>query len=141
MHASTQTLGQAIRQRRVELGMTQEQLAVLIGEGVRQSEVSRLERDRIMLPRRERMEHIAAALDLKIGELLAMSGWAGAEAIGGTSLTAEPAGEPSGLSSERTWDHQGEDPTSSRRAIVRTRSNGSHGESVYSRLQSSGDRS
>jgi transcriptional regulator with XRE-family HTH domain len=75
------TLGQVIRSRRIELALTQEELAERIGEGVRQAEVSRLERDRIMLPRRARLEAIAAALELPLGELLARSGWSGADAI------------------------------------------------------------
>jgi transcriptional regulator with XRE-family HTH domain len=74
-----QTLGKAIRERRIELGMTQEELAAQIGEGVRQSEVSRLERDRIVLPRRERLVRIAAALQMPVGELLVRSGWTGAQ--------------------------------------------------------------
>jgi transcriptional regulator with XRE-family HTH domain len=76
---TTLTLGQAIRSRRTELALTQEELAERIGEGVRQAEVSRLERDRIGLPRRARLERIATALELPLGELLARSGWAGAD--------------------------------------------------------------
>jgi len=64
------TLGRFIRRRRIELGMTQEQMAFLIGETVRQSEVSRLENDRITLPRRERLERIAEVLGVPVGELL-----------------------------------------------------------------------
>jgi transcriptional regulator with XRE-family HTH domain len=78
MKAAPQTLGQVIRRRRIELALTQEELAERIGEGVRQSEVSRLERDRIVLPRRERLERIAKAIQMPVGELLAQSGWAGA---------------------------------------------------------------
>lgn len=75
------TLGQVILKRRAELGLTQEQLAERIGVSVRQSEVSRLERDYVALPRRYRLEQIARALDLPLGELLVRSGWAGAEAV------------------------------------------------------------
>ena len=75
------TLGEVIRQRRGELGLTQEELAERVGEGVRQAEISRIEHDRILLPRRSRLEQIARALDLPIGVLLAHSGWTGAEAI------------------------------------------------------------
>jgi transcriptional regulator with XRE-family HTH domain len=78
---TTLTLGQAIRSRRTELALTQEELAERIGEGVRQAEVSRLERDRIGLPRRARLERIATALELPLGELLARSGWAGADTV------------------------------------------------------------
>jgi len=59
------------------LGLTQEALAERIGEGMRQAEVSRLESGRVTLPRRERLERIAAALDIPVGELLARSGWSG----------------------------------------------------------------
>ena len=75
------TLGAFIRRRRLELGLTQETLAEMIGGGVRQAEISRLEHDRVMLPRRHRLEQIATALDVPIGELLVRSGWTGAEEI------------------------------------------------------------
>jgi transcriptional regulator with XRE-family HTH domain len=75
------TLGEVIRQRRMELGMTQEDLAELIGDSMRQPEISRLERDEVGLPRRYRLEAIANALDLPIGELLVRSGWTGAGSI------------------------------------------------------------
>lgn len=73
--STSPSLGQFIRQRRLELGLTQEQLAEQIGDSFRQSEVSRLEHDRVSLPRRERMEHLAAALEVTLGELLAHTGW------------------------------------------------------------------
>ena len=76
------TLGDAIRTRRRELGWSQEDLAKRIAdhgdEGFRQSDVSRLERGKVTLPRRERLEHIAAVLGLSLGDLLARSGWTGA---------------------------------------------------------------
>jgi transcriptional regulator with XRE-family HTH domain len=73
------TLGSLIRSRRIELGLTQEELAERVGDSVRQAEISRLERDCVGLPRRARLERIAAALKLKLGELLARSGWAGVD--------------------------------------------------------------
>jgi transcriptional regulator with XRE-family HTH domain len=73
------SLGRLIRQRRIELGLTQEELAERVGDGVRQAEISRLERDRVTLPRRGRLEQIAQALDVPMGELLARSGWVGAQ--------------------------------------------------------------
>lgn len=78
------TLGRVIRKRRLELGWTQEQLADRIsaeGEYIRQSDISRIERGEIALPRRARLERIAAALGLPLGELLARSGWADADAF------------------------------------------------------------
>lgn len=76
---SSPTLGLIIRQRRVELGLTQEELAERVGNGVRQAEISRLEHDRVALPRRKRLEQIATALEIPVGTLLARSGWAGAQ--------------------------------------------------------------
>ncbi len=76
------SLGGVIRARRKELGWTQEELAERISaldEYVRQSDISRIERGEIMLPRRQRLARIASALNLPLGELLALSGWAGAE--------------------------------------------------------------
>jgi len=73
------TLGRFIRRRRLELGMTQEQMAGLVGDWIRQSEISRLENDRVTLPRRERLERIAEVLQVPIGELLVRSGWIGAD--------------------------------------------------------------
>jgi transcriptional regulator with XRE-family HTH domain len=88
------TLGKVVHARRLRLGWTQEELAARIadlgGETFRQSDVSRLERDRVTLPRRARLEHVAAALGLPIGELLALSGWAGAE----TAFRAEIPSPP-----------------------------------------------
>jgi transcriptional regulator with XRE-family HTH domain len=75
------TLGAFIRRRRLELGLTQETLAEMIGGGVRQAEISRLEHDRVTLPRRQRLEQIAAALEVPLGELLVRSGWTGADEI------------------------------------------------------------
>lgn len=88
------TLGQLIRDRRMELNLTQEELAERVGDGVRQSEISRLERNRVTLPRRRRMEELAAALDIPVGLLLARSGWVGAEVIDGEDpepVDADPA--------------------------------------------------
>ncbi len=79
--SGNRTLGQVIRQQRHGLGLTQEELAERIGEGVRQAEISRLENDHITLPRRARLEQIADALELPVGVMLAHSGWTGAESI------------------------------------------------------------
>jgi transcriptional regulator with XRE-family HTH domain len=68
-------LGTFIRERRQELGLSQEQLAERIGDTVRQAEVSRLENNRIAMPRRQRMERLAAALEVSLGELLVRTGW------------------------------------------------------------------
>jgi transcriptional regulator with XRE-family HTH domain len=75
------TLGEAIKARRLELGLSQEELARrMVDHGdqtFRQSDVSRLERGKVALPHRDRLEHMAAVLGLSLGELLARSGWSG----------------------------------------------------------------
>jgi transcriptional regulator with XRE-family HTH domain len=81
-----QSLGQFIRSRRLELGLTQEQLAARVGEHVAQAEISRLERDKVALPRRPRMEHLAFALEIPLGILLARSGWTAADDIPASAL-------------------------------------------------------
>jgi transcriptional regulator with XRE-family HTH domain len=73
--AESRSLGEAIRLRRLELGMSQEELAERIGPDVRQSDVSRLERGKILFPRLERLNQIAAALGVSIGALLIEAGW------------------------------------------------------------------
>ena len=72
----TTSFGTYIRERRRELNLTQEQLSERIGTTVRQADVSRLERDLIGLPRRDRLTAIANALEVSPGELLVRSGWA-----------------------------------------------------------------
>ena len=68
-------LGAFIRERRGELDLTQEDLVERIGPTVRQAEISRLERGNVVLPRRGRLERIAAALDVSLGTLLLYSEW------------------------------------------------------------------
>lgn len=69
------SLGTFIRRRRRQLGLTQEELAARVGDSVRQSDISRLERDGVSLPRRNRLEHIARALDVSLGTLMRQTGW------------------------------------------------------------------
>jgi len=73
--AESRSLGDAIRIRRLELGLSQEELAERIAPDVRQSDVSRLERGKILFPRIERLNQIAAALGMSIGALLIEAGW------------------------------------------------------------------
>ena len=88
------TLGDAIRTRRLELGWSQEELAKRIAdhgdEAFRQSDVSRLERGKVTLPRRERLEHIAAVVELSLGDLLARSGWTGAASAFASERSPNP---------------------------------------------------
>jgi transcriptional regulator with XRE-family HTH domain len=69
------TLGTFIRERRQDLGLTQEELAERVGDGVRQAEISRLENNRISMPRRTRLVALARALEVSLGDLLIRSGW------------------------------------------------------------------
>ncbi len=70
-----QTLGQFIRANRLAMGLTQEQLADRVGDNVRQSDISRLEKDGVEFPRRERLDAIATALGVTLGDLLISTGW------------------------------------------------------------------
>ena len=69
------SLGTFIRERRQDLGLTQDELADRIGGSVRQADISRLEANRVALPRRKRLEAIATALEVSLGEVLIRSGW------------------------------------------------------------------
>jgi len=74
-------LGQVVRARRIALGLSQEALAVRVsdlGSEIDQADISRIELGKVDLPRRRRLEHLAAALELSLGELLEASGWVGA---------------------------------------------------------------
>jgi transcriptional regulator with XRE-family HTH domain len=73
----TVTLGQFIRARRRMLGLTQEELAWRMADGMTQSEISRLEIGLVTLPRAERLQRLAKVLDVSAGELLMHSAWAG----------------------------------------------------------------
>lgn len=90
-----QTLGHFIRQRRQDLGLTQEQLAERAGEGMRQAEISRLEHDYITLPRRNRLEQLATALDVSLGDLLIRTGWMGEENRSAFLADSSPGDSPS----------------------------------------------
>jgi len=75
------TLGQVIRARRIALGISQETLATRVsdlGSAINQADISRIELGKVGLPRRRRLEHLAAALELSLGDLLEASGWIGA---------------------------------------------------------------
>lgn len=88
----TQTLGRAIRAHRIDKGWTQEELAKRVEGGMRQAEVSRLEIGRVTLPHHDRLEAIARALGVPVGELLEQAGWNGADDAF-TSMAASPAAD------------------------------------------------
>lgn len=97
------TLGSFIRRRRQELDLTQEELANLVGDNTRQADISRLENDRVSLPRRARLEALAKALQVSPGLLLAKSGWEGGEEIdsqSGADLATQVEGLRSSLPDE-----------------------------------------
>lgn len=74
------SMGDLIRQRRVKLDLTQEELAERVtdlGEPIRQADISRIERGLVSFPRRARLEAIATALNVPFGDLLARSEWFG----------------------------------------------------------------
>jgi transcriptional regulator with XRE-family HTH domain len=97
----TQTLGKAIRARRIELGMTQEDLANRVEGGMRQAQVSRLEIGMVTLPRHDRLECIARALGLPVGELLENAGWTGANDAFAAQVTSPGASQQEYPSSSR----------------------------------------
>lgn len=131
------TLGVVIRQRRRELGWTQEELAERIsadGEYVRQSEISRIENGKIELPRYERLVRIAAALDLPLGELLSRSGWAGSDRhFDDRDRVPGPTATGARSSDATTPKHNGTDQQTPRDAAIvtpRRVADGNHGESI-----------
>jgi transcriptional regulator with XRE-family HTH domain len=104
----TRTFGRVVRERRIELGLTQEELAERVGESIRQSDISRMEHDHVLLPRRDRLEALAAALEVSPGHLLMHSGWITGEesasmGAGATSRVPVPA-EPLPSEHETTGD-------------------------------------
>ena len=115
--AAPNTLGLMVRQRRLELGWTQEELAQRIGDGVRQADVSRLERGGVGLPRRERLMSIAAALELTPGELLVRSGWAGASGLAAQPIPVEPDPQSDPLERPGTG-RDGSSPTDDATGVV-----------------------
>lgn len=68
-------LAAAIRRRRIELGLNQTQLAERTGPEIQQSDISRLERGLVSLPRPEFLKRLAAALDTTVLELFSSAEW------------------------------------------------------------------
>lgn len=94
----TPGIGEVIKARRQELGLTQEELAdrvCALGSSLRQSDVSRMEHGKVILPRYKRMTCLAAALELPLGALLDHAGWDGAAALPWAG-TAGDAGDADG---------------------------------------------
>lgn len=68
-------LGAVIRERRQELGLSQEEYAARVGDGITQGDVSHLERGLIGRPRTLRMVLLADALGWSAAELMERAGW------------------------------------------------------------------
>ncbi|MEZ4523743.1 MAG: helix-turn-helix transcriptional regulator [Thermomicrobiales bacterium] len=87
-----QRLGAAIRERRNELGLTQEELAERLAElgdeNIRQSDISRIEGGQVQLPRFDRLNYLSTALGISIGEMFINAGWISLEELE-TLLAAE----------------------------------------------------
>ncbi len=120
------SLGTAILQRRMELGLTQAALAERVATcgdwGFRQSDISRLERGIVTLPHFTRMRSLAAALELPVGELLAKSGWTGAEGAfpaDGLQRAGQGPAEPEATGDKQ--EHQSSRPDGSSEEIKQLR--------------------
>ena len=72
------SLGRFIRERRIELGLTQEELGDRLDPPLSQAAISAMEIRRIGLPPPTRIRQLAAALEVDPVTLLAESGWTGA---------------------------------------------------------------
>ena len=81
------SLGNYVRERRQDIGLSQEQLAERVGGTYRQSDISRIERGHVSLPRLANLERLAASLDVPVGELLIAAGW-----FNEGRFTADPTG-------------------------------------------------
>lgn len=80
-HAQRRTLGELIRTHRLQRGWSQTELGDRVGQGMTQSDVSKLERGAVDLPHRKRMEALADVMGLSLGKLLAASGWDDADTL------------------------------------------------------------
>jgi hypothetical protein len=66
-----------------------------LGSEIDQADISRIELGKVDLPRRRRLEHLAAALELSPGELLEASGWVGAaERFVSDAIAPSPPDQP-----------------------------------------------
>jgi transcriptional regulator with XRE-family HTH domain len=88
-------LGLTVRQRRLELGLSQVQLAERMGTNSQQADVSRIERGFLPWPRPELLQLLAHALEMPVLELITRSGWMAPEELEHyRSQTAAPAHTP-----------------------------------------------
>jgi transcriptional regulator with XRE-family HTH domain len=87
-------LAAAIRKRRAELGLSQTQLAERIGPEMQQTDISRLERGLVSLPRPEFVKQLATALETTVLELFNFAGWLSDEELARYSGTVASAVVP-----------------------------------------------
>jgi len=86
------SLGEAVRERRVELGLSQTELAERMDCGVQQADISRIERGYIPWPRPDLLEALAAALQMHAVELITLGGWMSADECEQFHASNEPHG-------------------------------------------------
>lgn len=70
-----QSLGRAIRQRRLDLGLSQVEVAERMGSEFRQSDISRIEQGRVQFPRPQLLMALAGSLNISIIDLMVEAGW------------------------------------------------------------------
>jgi transcriptional regulator with XRE-family HTH domain len=68
-------LGDTVRRYRLELGLSQVQLAERMGSDIQQADISRIERGYIPWPRPDLLTSLARGLDMGPIELITLSGW------------------------------------------------------------------
>ena len=68
-------IGTYVRDRRQDLGLSQAALARRVGKPYSQSDVSRLERGQIDVPRLGTLIKLASVLEVQVGDLLIVSDW------------------------------------------------------------------
>ncbi len=85
-----QSLGEAVRERRIKLGLSQAELAERMGCGIQQSDVSRIERGYIPWPRPDLLQALAAALQMHAIELIPLGGWMSEDECERFYATQEP---------------------------------------------------
>jgi len=122
-------IGNYVRERRQDLGLSQEQLAERVGGTYGQSDISRIERGHIELPRLATMVSLAASLEVPVGNLLIASGWFNE---GHFNVVSQPSAETrdarldvvlaeieSELNAIRDLEHQAEFRATKLRAMIR----------------------
>ncbi|HET9659219.1 MAG TPA: helix-turn-helix transcriptional regulator [Thermomicrobiales bacterium] len=74
-----QNLGKVVRRRRLELGLTQTELAERMRGNVQQADISHIEHGHLPWPRPDLIQALAVALSMSPVELILLSGWMSAD--------------------------------------------------------------